>query len=107
MHVSVAYDSDLAHVERVTVEVARGVLRETPGGVADVPDRALATERVTIVLSRCVVVRVGSVRIEAGAGDFVPVRAGTLHGIVVKGDRPALLLHVSPPMRRTAERPAR
>ena len=34
MQVAVAYDSDLAQVEHVTVEVARGVLKEVPGGVA-------------------------------------------------------------------------
>ena len=31
----VAYASDLAHVERITVEVARGVMREVPGGIVD------------------------------------------------------------------------
>lgn len=34
VQVAVAYDSSLAEVERVTVEVARGVLTEVPGGVA-------------------------------------------------------------------------
>jgi small-conductance mechanosensitive channel len=34
MQVAVAYDSDLAQVERVTVDVARGVLKDVPGGVA-------------------------------------------------------------------------
>jgi small-conductance mechanosensitive channel len=34
VQVAVAYDSDLAEVERVTVEVARGVMKEVPGGVA-------------------------------------------------------------------------
>jgi small-conductance mechanosensitive channel len=33
VQVGVSYDSDLEHVERVTVEVAREVLRDTPGGV--------------------------------------------------------------------------
>jgi small-conductance mechanosensitive channel len=33
--VGVAYDSDLAQVERVTVDLAREVLREVPGGVPD------------------------------------------------------------------------
>ena len=33
MQVGVSYFSDLAHVERVTVEVARQVLQETPGAV--------------------------------------------------------------------------
>jgi small-conductance mechanosensitive channel len=31
----VSYDSDLGHVERVTIEVGREVLREVPGGVAE------------------------------------------------------------------------
>ena len=35
MQVGVSYFSDLAHVERVTVEVARQVLQETPGAVRD------------------------------------------------------------------------
>jgi small-conductance mechanosensitive channel len=35
VQVGVSYDSDLDHVERVTVEVARGVLRDTPGGVKE------------------------------------------------------------------------
>lgn len=33
VQVAVAYDSDLAQVERVSVEVARGVMKEVPGGV--------------------------------------------------------------------------
>ena len=33
VQVGVSYDSDLDHVERVTVEVAKEVLRDTPGGV--------------------------------------------------------------------------
>ena len=35
MQVGVAYDSDLDQVERVTVETARQVMREVPGGVPD------------------------------------------------------------------------
>ena len=35
VEVAVAYDSDLAQVERVTVDVARAVLREVPGGVPE------------------------------------------------------------------------
>ena len=35
VQVGVSYDSDLDHVERVTVEVAREVLRDTPGGVKE------------------------------------------------------------------------
>ena len=35
MQMGVSYFSDLAHVERVTVEVAREVLRTTPGAVRD------------------------------------------------------------------------
>jgi small-conductance mechanosensitive channel len=35
VQVGVSYDSDLDHVERVTVEVAREVLRDTPGGVSE------------------------------------------------------------------------
>ena len=35
MQIGVSYFSDLAHVERVTVEVARQVLQETPGAVRD------------------------------------------------------------------------
>lgn len=34
VQVAVAYDSDLEHVERTTVDVARGVLEDVPGGVA-------------------------------------------------------------------------
>jgi small-conductance mechanosensitive channel len=33
--VSVSYDSDLKHVEKVTIEVAKEVLRTVPGGVID------------------------------------------------------------------------
>ncbi len=35
VQVGVSYDSDLDHVESVTIEVAREVLRETPGGVRE------------------------------------------------------------------------
>jgi len=35
VQVGVSYDSDLDHVERVTVEVAREVLRDTPGGMKE------------------------------------------------------------------------
>ena len=35
VQVGVSYDSDLDHVERVAVQVAREVLRETPGGVKE------------------------------------------------------------------------
>ncbi|MGQ9678990.1 MAG: hypothetical protein ACUVUD_06915 [bacterium] len=35
IEVGVSYDSDLEKVERVTLEVARKVLREVPGGVHD------------------------------------------------------------------------
>jgi small-conductance mechanosensitive channel len=35
--VGVSYASDLEHVERVTIEVAREALREIPGGVAEFP----------------------------------------------------------------------
>jgi len=35
VQVGVSYDSDLDHVERVTVEVAREVLRDTPGAVKE------------------------------------------------------------------------
>jgi len=35
VQVGVSYDSDLDHVERVTVEVAQGVLQDTPGGVKE------------------------------------------------------------------------
>jgi small-conductance mechanosensitive channel len=35
VQVGVAYESDLEKVERVTIEVARGVMREVPGGVSD------------------------------------------------------------------------
>jgi small-conductance mechanosensitive channel len=35
VQVGVSYDSDLDHVERVAVEVAREVLRDTPGGVKE------------------------------------------------------------------------
>ncbi len=35
VQVGVSYDSDLEHVERVTIEVAREVLREVPGGVPE------------------------------------------------------------------------
>jgi len=35
VQVGVSYDSDLDHVERVTVEVAKEVLRDTPGGVRE------------------------------------------------------------------------
>jgi len=35
LDVGVSYDSDLKHVERVTMEVAKETLRETKGGVAD------------------------------------------------------------------------
>lgn len=34
VQVSVAYESDLEHVERVTIEAAKAVLRETPGAVS-------------------------------------------------------------------------
>lgn len=35
VHISVSYKSDLAHVEKVTIEVAREVLGNTEGGVED------------------------------------------------------------------------
>ncbi|MBN1870211.1 MAG: mechanosensitive ion channel [Candidatus Omnitrophica bacterium] len=35
VQVGVHYDSDLEHVERVTIEVAKETLKEVPGGVAD------------------------------------------------------------------------
>jgi small-conductance mechanosensitive channel len=35
VQVGVSYDSDLDHVERVAVEVAREVLQDTPGGVKE------------------------------------------------------------------------
>lgn len=35
VQVGVAYDSDLEKVERITIEVAREVMREVPGGVRD------------------------------------------------------------------------
>lgn len=73
----------------------------------EVPDRAFAAERVTIVLSGRVVFRIGTMRREAGAGDFVAVPSGTSHGIGVSGGRPALLLHVSVLPRGSTERLAR
>jgi integrase len=56
--------------------------------------RAYPSERVTLVLSGRVVFRVGSRRIEAGAGDFVPLPPGTQHALTVGDDAAALLLHV-------------
>ena len=35
VQVGVSYDSDLDQVERVTIEVARGVMKEVPGGIPD------------------------------------------------------------------------
>jgi small-conductance mechanosensitive channel len=35
VQVGVSYDSDLNHVERVTIDVANQIMREVPGGVPD------------------------------------------------------------------------
>ncbi len=44
LQMGVSYFSDLAHVERVTVEVARQVLQETPGAISDYEPSVWYTE---------------------------------------------------------------
>ena len=95
-------------VRRRTFGGARVVLERdliAPG--TSVPRRAHPAERVTLVLSGRVAIRAGTQRVEAGAGDFVPLAAGTAHTISVIGDRPALILHVTTPPRRVVAKPAR
>jgi site-specific recombinase XerD/quercetin dioxygenase-like cupin family protein len=88
-------------VRRRSVTGSRVVVERdliAPG--AEVPPRSFAAERITIVLSGRVIVRHGSTRAEAGAGEFVTIPAGMVHAIAAAEDRPSLVLHVSAQLRR-------
>jgi integrase/quercetin dioxygenase-like cupin family protein len=94
-------------VRRRSVNGSRVVVERdliAPG--SKLPSRSLPTERITFVLSGRVAFRIGSARLEAGAGDFVPVPADTAHSLAACGDHPALVLHVSAQPRRSGGPPS-
>lgn len=88
-------------VSGARIESERALL--APG--TRIPSHAHPEEQMSFVLSGAVTFEVEGAQVAASAGDLVHVPPGVAHAVVVSKERPALLLHVYSPPRRSRDGP--